>query len=146
MILDRTGLLSENQAITATAASTNVIDLGNPGTPYGAPSALKRDIGRGEPVPFFVGVTEVFNNLTSLTIAVQVDTTAAFSAPDTIFSQTYVAADLAPGARHLGPDWFPVGTGKQFVRMLYTVAGTAPTTGRITAGSVMSRQTNSGRY
>jgi hypothetical protein len=146
MILDRTGLLSENQAITATTASTNSIDLGTPGTPYGAPSPLKRDIGRGEGQPFYVGVTEAFNNLTSLTIAIQVDTTAAFSAPDTIFTQTYLLADLAPGARHLQPDWFPVGTGKEFVRMLYTVTGTAPTTGRITAGTVMSRQTNTGRY
>lgn len=146
MILDRTGLLSENQAITATTASTNVIDLGNPGTPYGAPAALRRDIGRGEGQPFFVGATEAFNNLTSLTISIQVDTTAAFSNPDTIWTNTYAAADLVPGARHLGPDWFPVGTGKQFVRMLYTVTGTAPTTGRMTAGTVMARQTNSGRY
>ncbi|GEM70948.1 hypothetical protein SAQ01S_07140 [Sphingomonas aquatilis NBRC 16722] len=146
MILDRTGLLSENQAITATAASTNVIDLGNPGTPYGASTPLKRDIGRGEPVPFFVGVTEAFNNLTSLTIAIQTDTTAAFSAPDTVFSATYVAADLVPGQKHIQPDWFPVGASKEFVRMFYTVTGTAPTTGRITAGVVMSRQTNSGRY
>jgi hypothetical protein len=146
MILDRTGLLSENQAITATTASTNVIDLGTPAFPYGSTSALRRDVGRGEPVPFYVGVTETFNNLTSLTVAIQVDTTAAFSAPDTIFTQTYPAADLVPGQRHINPDWFPAGTGKQFVRMLYTVTGTAPTTGRVTAGTVLSRQTNTGRY
>jgi len=146
MILDRTGLLSENQAVTATTASTNVIDLGTPATPYGATSPIRRDIGRGEGQPFFVGVTEAFNNATSITIAIQTDTTAAFSAPDTVYSQTYVLADLTPSARHLGPDWFPVGANKQFVRMLYTVTGTAPTTGRITAGTVMSRQTNSGRY
>ncbi len=146
MLLDRTGLLSENQAVTATAASTNVIDLGTPGTPYGATSALRRDIGRGEPVPFYVGVTETFNNLTSLTVAIQTDSTAAFSAPTTVFSQTYTAADLVPGVRHINPDWFPVGANQQFVRMFYTVTGTAPTTGRITAGTVMSRQTNSGRY
>lgn len=146
MILDRTSLLSENQAVTATAASTNTLDLGAPGTPYGAPSALKRDIGRGEPVPFFVGVTEAFNNLTSLTIAIQTDSTAAFSAPTTVFTQTYVLADLTPGQRHLQPDWWPTGSTGQFARMFYTVAGTAPTTGRITAGTVMARQTNNGRY
>ena len=146
MILDRTGLLSENQAITATAASTNVIDLGTPGTPYGASAALRRDIGRGEPVPFYVGVTEAFNSLTSLTIAIQTDTTAAFSAPTTAFSATYVLADLVPGQKHIQPDWFPAGANSQFVRMFYTVTGTAPTTGRITAGTVMSRQTNTGRF
>lgn len=146
MILDRTGLLSENQAITATSASTNVIDLGAPGTPYGATNALRRDVGRGEPVPFTVNVTETFNNLTSLTIAMQVDSSPAFTAPDTIFTGTYALADLVPGARHIAPDWIPAGTGKQYLRMLYTVAGTAPSTGRITAGVVMARQTNSGRY
>ena len=146
MILDRTGLLSENQAITATAASTNVVDLGTPGTPYGASAPLKRDIGRGEGQPFYVGVTEPFNNLTSLTIAIQTDSTAAFSAPTTVYTQTYTLADLAPNARHIGPDWFPVGANAQFYRMFYTVAGTAPTTGRITAGTVMARQTNTGRY
>jgi hypothetical protein len=37
MILDSTTLFSNAQAITATAASTNYIDLGAPGTVYGAP-------------------------------------------------------------------------------------------------------------
>jgi len=146
MILDRTGLLSENQAITATTASTNVIDLGAPATPYGAAAPLRRDIGRGEPQPFYVGTTEAFNNLTSLTIAVQTDTTAAFSAPTTVASNTYTAAQLVPGVTDLRPEWFPIGANQQFVRLLYTVNGTAPTTGRITAGTVMSRQTNTGRY
>lgn len=146
MILDRTGLLSENQSVTATAASTNVIDLGTPGTPYGATSALRRDIGRGQGLPFFVGVTEAFNNLTSLTVAIQCDDNVAFTSPRTVHSQTYLAADLVPGPVPIQPDWFPSGANEQFVRMFYTVAGTAPTTGRITAGTVMARQTNTGRY
>ena len=146
MILDRTGLLSENQAITATAPSTNVLDLGSPGTPYGATAALNRDVGRGEPIPFYIGVTETFNNLTSLTVAIQTDTTTAFSSPVTVWSQTVVLADLVPGQRHILPDWIPAGANRQFVRMNYTVTGTAPSTGRITAGVVMARQTNTGRY
>jgi len=147
MILDRTGLFSENQAITATSASTNVIDLGKTGTPYGASSALRRDVGRGNPVPLYVGVTETFNNLTSLTITIQTDDNAAFSSPTTAWtSPAYAAADLVPGARHLLPDELPVGVNEQFVRLMYTVAGTAPTTGKVTAGVTFARQTNSGRY
>lgn len=147
MILDRTSLFSENQAITTTTASTNVVDLGATGTPYGAPSALRRDLGRGEPVPFYVGVTETFNNLTSLTITVQTDTTPAFSAPVTVFTTpAYPLSDLAPGGRHLLPDAIPVGVNQRYMRLLYTVAGAQPSTGRITAGVVMARQTNSGRY
>jgi hypothetical protein len=147
MILDRTGLLSENQAITATAASTNVVDLGKTGTPYGSLSALRRDVGRGEGVPFFIGVTESFNNLTSLTITIQTDDNAAFSSPTTVYTTpAYTLAQLATGGAHLLPDELPVGTNEQFFRLLYTVAGTAPTTGRITAGVTMARQTNRGVY
>lgn len=149
MILDRTGLLSENQAVTVSGAtpSTNVIDLGVTGTPYGASAPLRRDVGRGAMVPFYIGVTEAFNNATSLTISLQVDSTAAFSAPDTVFTTpAYPLADLTPGARHLLPDELPTGTNKRFMRLVYTVAGAAPTVGRISAGVVMSRQSNSGRY
>ena len=36
MILSAQQLFSDDQAITASADSTNVIDLGVPGTPFGA--------------------------------------------------------------------------------------------------------------
>ncbi len=92
-------------------------------------------------------MTEAFNNLTSLTVSVQVSADAAFTTPTTVYTTpAYSLSDLAPGARHLLPDEIPVGTSARFIRMYYTVAGAAPTTGRITAGVVMARQTNSGRY
>lgn len=147
MIFDRTGLLSENQAITADAASTNVIDLGATGTPYGSASALARDIGPGTGVPLFVGVTESFDNLTSIAISIQTDDNAGFASPKTVWGpMTYLLADLAAGARYLLPDTFPVGTNERYVRLYYDITGTAPTTGKITAGVVADRQTNSGRY
>src|SRR3546814_10407155 len=71
---------SDLQAITANAGSTNVIDLGATGTPYGAASALVRDIGKGGcNISLYVGVVEAFNTLTSLQISLQVDDNAAFS-------------------------------------------------------------------
>lgn len=143
MIMDRTGLFSENQAITATSASTNVVDLGATGTPYGASAALRRDVGKGQDVPLFCGVTETFNNLTSLTISVQTDDNPAFSSPTTVFtSPAYTLAQLATAAKYLLPDSIPVGADERYLRLNYTVAGTAPTTGKITAGVVMSRQSN----
>lgn len=142
MIEDRTGLLSDNQAITASAASTNLIDLGATGTPFGASAALVRDIGNAD-VPLVVTVTESFNNLTSLSIQIQTDTTAAFSAPTVAYqSPTYTLAQLATAAKYLLPDEFPVGTGQRYVRLFYTLVGTAPTTGKITAGVVSARQRN----
>ena len=135
MIMDRTGLFSDGQAITATAASTNLVDLG----PLG--SGVTRDIGHGTEIPLAVSVTESFNNLTSLTISVETDDNAAFSSPTTVYtSPAYTLAQVATGAKYLLPDAIPAGTSEQFVRLKYTVAGTAPTTGKITAGVAASRQ------
>src|SRR3546814_13234733 len=85
MIMDNTLVFSDGQAITAEAGSTNVIDLGATGTPYGAASALVRDIGKGGcNISLYVGVVEAFNTLTSLQISLQVDDNAAFSSAKTV--------------------------------------------------------------
>jgi len=131
MIMDRTNLFSDGQAITATAASTNVIDLG-----------VARDIGFGTTIPLAVAVPQSFNNLTSLTISVQTDDNAAFSSPNTVFtSPAYTLTQMASGAEYLLPEAIPGGTNERFVRLQYTVAGTAPTAGKITAGVAAARQT-----
>ena len=44
MIFSVNSLFSDDQAITATANSTDVKDLGLPGTPYGGAAALHQDI------------------------------------------------------------------------------------------------------
>ena len=59
MIFDRTLLFSNAQAITADAASTDIVDLGATGTVYGAAAALNRDIGKGEEVALNVQVVEM---------------------------------------------------------------------------------------
>ena len=143
MIFDRTNLFSDGQAITASAASTNLIDLGATGTPVGG-SAIVRDIGPGSDIPVMVTVTESFNTLTSLTISVQTDDNAAFSSAKTVFTTPAILlADLAVGAkRNLLPDSIPLGTNERYVRLYYTVAGSNPSTGKITAGVVAARQTN----
>lgn len=142
MIMDRTLLFSDGQAITATAASTNVVDLGATGTVYGASSPMVRDIGGGAKVPLYVGVTQSFNNLTSLTITIETDDNAGFSSATTVWtSPAYTLAQLATGAKYLLPDVLPMGTNERYVRLKYTVAGTAPTLGKITAGVVDGRQT-----
>jgi hypothetical protein len=141
MIYDNSLLLSDAQAITADAASTNVIDLGATGTPYGG-SALTRDIGIGEECVYLsVRVTETFNNLTSL--VVQVQTSPDNSSWTTIQSgQTVLLAALVAGYQFETPYEFPEGTKARYVRLFYDITGTAPTTGKITAGVVMARQTN----
>lgn len=142
MITDATTLFSDSQAITATASSTNVVDLGATGTPAGSSVALSRDIGKSGQIPLLVEVTEAFNNLTSLAIAVQVATDAAFTSPVEVATRTYLLAELTLGKRLSFPAEFPEGTNLRYVRIRYTVTGTAPTTGKIWAGAVASRQTS----
>jgi hypothetical protein len=146
MIMDATLQFSNAQAITADTASTNIIDLGATGTAYGAAQALVRDIGKGLDVPLVVTVTETFNNLTSMNISIQVDDNSAFSSANTVFrSPEYLLADLVAGKQYLLPDAFPVGTNERYVRLYIDITGTAPSTGKITAGAVMARQTNTNR-
>lgn len=143
MILDATALFSNGQAITADAASTNTIDLGETGTIYGYSSAMVRDIGPGTPIPILVTVTETFTNLTSMVIKIQADDNSSFSsAKDVFVSPSYTLAQLATGAKFLLPEYIPSGTDERYVRLYYDITGSAPDAGKITAGIVASRQTN----
>ena len=142
MITDATTLFSNSQAITATAASTNVIDLGATGTPAGSSVALQRDIGKSAEIPVLVEVTEAFNNLTSLAVVVQVSADEAFTSPVEVATRTYPLAELTIGKRLSFPSRFPEGTNLRYVRIRYVVTGAAPTTGKVWAGVVASRQTS----
>jgi hypothetical protein len=144
MIVDHTLVLSDHQAITADAASTNIWDLLAQGTPVGWVSAYGRDMGDGyHEIPMLVQVTEAFNTLTSLTISLQTDTTAAFSTPTTVATSGAVAlANLTLGAQIPIFGRVPNGVNEQFVRLYYDVTGTDPTLGKIFAAVVAGRQTN----
>jgi hypothetical protein len=139
MIIDANLVLSNNQAVTATAASTNVIDLGTPGTPFGAPVPVEQDIGKGNRIAIAVNVTQAFNNLTSLAIALQVS--ADNSTWVEVATHTYLLAALGVGQLDF-PAQLPVGTNKRYMQLNYTVVGTAPTTGQIFAAIVAARQNN----
>lgn len=142
MIQDNSLLLSDAQAITADAASTNVIDLGATGTPFGSSVALTRDIGIGEEcVDLSVRVVETFNNLTSLQVQVQTSPdNVTWTAIDS--GRVVPLAELVAGHQFSVPSEFPEGTKARYVRLFYDITGTAPTTGKISASVVASRQTN----
>lgn len=139
MIFSAQQLFSDDQAITASADSTNVIDLGVAGTPYGAAAALNDDVGKGAKIPFLAQVTEAFNNLTSLEIKISTGATTALGT--TIASQVILLADLAVG-KQINIDVLPNGITERYLGVEYVVVGTAPTTGKITAGITMGNQTN----
>lgn len=129
MLLDQQALFSAAQAITATAASTNVIDTGS-----------NKDVGKYGDIPLLIQVVEGFNNLTSLTVTVQTDDNSAFSSAADVLSMTIPLASLVPGYKS------PVITlpmkMERYIRLNYTVTGTAPTTGKVTAGITGGVQTN----
>lgn len=142
MIFDKQSLLSDAQAITASAASTNTIDLAVRGTVYGAAAALSGDVGKGHKVPLLIQVVESFATLTSLTVEVQVDDNSAFSSPKTVASTGAVPLAGLTAGKQFSIDTIPLGTDERFLRVNYTVTGTAATAGKITTGVTLGNQTN----
>lgn len=128
MIFDKENLFSDHQAVTATAASDNVINLG-----------VSRDIGKGVPVPIDIRVTEDFATLTDLTVSVEVDDNESFSSATTLATTAAIAAaDLVVG-KVFSIQYMPLGI-EQYVRLKYTVGGSNATAGKIHAGIVASHQ------
>ena len=126
MRFDSTNIFSDDQAITASATSTNIFDLG---------SATRGDIGKGTAIPIVVQVTTDFATCTSLTVGIQTDSVENFASPKTLISQTIVLASLVAGAK-FSFNSIPIGTDERYVRLYYTIAGSDATAGKVTAGIV----------
>lgn len=117
MLLDKNAILSEDQAVTSTAASTNTID--------------NKAAGNAVPGGLFVVVraTEAFAGSTKVVIDIQTAAASNFSSASTLISHTYLAADLA-APKTLFVAAMPAGM-KRYVRAYYTVTGTG-TAGKLT--------------
>ena len=126
MILDEQGLFSNKQAIKTSCVSENILDMG------------KREVSFGTPVELFIQISEEFNNLTSLTIKVQTATDEEFSDAVDLIEQTMTLAELKQGAVS-NIKFLPKGN-LGYMRLSYTVAGTAPTKGAVLAGVVDGTQ------
>lgn len=126
MLLDKENLFSDNQAITADAASTNVIKT----------SGTYKD--GAEATPLLIQVTEDFATLTSLEIKVQTATDAAFTSPvDLATTGAIAAATLKKG--YTAPINFVPDGNLGYMRLYYDVTGSNATTGKITAGIVAGK-------
>lgn len=140
MIFDSTNLFSDAQAITATAASTNIIDFGATDTPKHAANAITRDMGKGRMIDLRAQVVTAFATLTSLTVAVQTaaDGDEAFASPTTIIQTAAVpVASLLPGYV-FAITAIPRGSVGRYLRLNYTVGGASATAGAVTAGLVFA--------
>ena len=129
MIIDAQLLFSDEQAITATAASTNIIDLGE-----------ERRIGTGEPLYLVASLDEAMADAGSdstITVTLESDSTSAFSSPATVMTLGTFAATSAAGTALKGvlPPDVPT---ERFIRLNYTVANGNLSAGKVTAEIVKS--------
>lgn len=135
MILDKNTLFSDAQAITATAVSTDFLDLQALGVTPHRGAQLLHNVGHKE-IPLLIQVVEAFNTLTSLTVSIESDDNTSFSSAKSVLSETIVLAGLTLGKKSV-IRMLPV-IKERYVRIKYTVAGTDPTLGKMTAGIVLA--------
>lgn len=146
MIFDQQSIFSDAQALTATAASTNVLDItGAVGTPPHAAAALDVDVGRADcRIGFTIDETFVSAGASTLSIALQVDTAAAFGSATALWTSSAIAkATLVKGYMFEELVILPRGITERYLRLYYTVGTADFTAGKITAGFVWGQQTNS---
>lgn len=117
MILDANLIFSDEQAVTASAASENVLDFQEAGDAVGQELTIR------------AVVTTAFAGLTSLQIKVQTSADNS-SFTDVLLTPAIPAANLTKGAEILCVR-VPRGL-KRYARLSYVVAGTG-TAGKVTA-------------
>jgi len=142
MIFSNQLIFSDQQAVTATAVSTNVVDLRATGRVYKATADLTRNLGPGEPIPLLVQVTQTFTLLTSLTITLETSDATNLSSSRVHWSSgAVVLASLVAGYT-VPIHYVPSAPMLRYMGLRYTVAGTNADAGKITAGIVPAIQTN----
>lgn len=116
MIIDAQQLFSDAQALTATAVSTNVIDLGS-----------DRNLGKGEPMAVVVGIDVALDGTTTdETYVVTVQSGSTATPTDVIATRAITYTEGVVGARFVIP--LPADSSTdRYLRVNYTLGGTTPT-------------------
>lgn len=115
MLIDSTLMLSDKQAVTASAASENIIDQTAAGDAHRHAAVVAQ-------------ADEDFAGLTNLKISLQTCTDSAFASPVELAAATFALADLKAGNALLKMA-LPSGA-LRYIRGYYTVSGTG-TAGKI---------------
>lgn len=141
MIIDAKLTLSEDQAVTATAISENVIAWPDNGTVAGEAAAISRDLGAGNPLPIMIQVTEDFATATSVTISIESSAAAALTSA-TVHATTGAIPIATLVAGYSIPIRFvPDGTMGKYLGLRYTVTGSNATAGKFSAAVATERDT-----
>lgn len=131
MLYDLETLFSDDQAITADAASTNVVKMSG---------GKFKEVSFGTPMPLRIQCTETFTgtSVTSVEIKVQTDDNESFSSPTTLATTGAVpAASLVAG--YVAPINFVPKGNEGYMRLYYDVTlgdGGSISAGKFTAGIV----------
>lgn len=132
MYLDKQAEFSDAQAVTASAISTNVVDL-FAGTASGAVNNTLRDIGTGEDVYLVVSVDVAATaaGAATVTVTLESDSTADLATSATVHasSKAFALAEMTAGARLMAIK-LPAGSYERYLGVRFTVA-----TGPLTAGA-----------
>lgn len=131
MITDKQLTLSDGQAITATADSTNIINAGQAG------------VNNGEPVELLLQVEDNFTaaGAATLTVSMVTATDEAFTSPVTLLTTAAIPKATLVRGYQLPLSFLPANM-LQYTKLVYTVATGPMTAGKINAGLVLARQTN----
>jgi hypothetical protein len=116
MFVDAQTLFSDAQALTVTAASTNLIDFGS-----------DRDMSKGEPLDVVIVVDVAADGTTTdetYSFAIQTDSDVAFGSATTLASRAITYGELTLGSIHTIP---VPNTNERYMRLYYTLGGTTPT-------------------
>lgn len=122
MIQDALLQFSDAQALTATAVSTNVIDL------FANANGQNSNIMDGTPMAVMIAPSVGADSTTgdeTYAVSLQTDDNSGFSSPTTLGTMTFTAAQLKAG---ISPAYFgvPSGTYERYIRLNYTLGGTTP--------------------
>ena len=131
MITDKLLRVSEDQALTTTAVSTNTVDL-----------SVARDMGEGHDLFMNFAVTTALSGGTSVTFEIIVADNAALSSNVTVIGSSGAVLTAALGAgTNIAVRFNPLigSTGKQYLGARYTISGTY-SAGKVTADVVETIQ------
>lgn len=115
MLTDYQATLSNAQALTATAASTNIYD-----------AVDEYDISRGEPLGVMITIDTAADTASgneTYEFAVETDDNDSFSSASELISKTVAGADLTVGAIVILPFHTDL---ERYTRVNYTLGGTTP--------------------
>ena len=130
MMYDKLNSFGTDQAVTTTAASTDIVDLG-----------AARDMGNGEPLELVILVTQsvTASGAATVNFTLETDDTAGFSSPVVLASSGAIGkAALSAGTEVLRAK-LPLDA-ERYLRTNYTVATGPLTAGTFTAFLAHDRQ------